>query len=64
MVRIPSPKYNPKYDLPPVEEEVFRKRKGLEQEVDARELEMWMLLNATAKTDSRPLPTVAPTVLE
>ena len=58
------PKDDPKYDLPPVEDEIFGKSQGWEQEVDAGELEPWMLLNATAKTESRPLPTVSPTVLE
>ena len=58
------PQGRPQVRPPPVEDEVFGKSQGSEQEVDAGELELWMLLNATANTDSRLLPTVAPTFLE
>ena len=57
-------KYNLKYALPPVEKDIFMNSQGSEQEMDAGELLPWMLLNATLNTESRPLPTVAPTVLE
>ena len=55
-VQTPPPKDNPKYDLPPVENKIFGKSQGSEQEVDAGELEQWMILNATDKTESRPVP--------
>ena len=58
------PKYNLKYALPPVEKDIFMNSQGSEQEMDAGELLPWMLLNATLNTESRPLPTVSPTVLE
>ena len=47
-----------------MEDNVFGKIQGSEQEVHAGELELWMLLNATANTESHPLPMVVPTFLE
>ena len=47
-----------------MEEEIFEKSQGSDQEVDAGDLELWMLPNATVNTESRPLPMVSPTVLE
>ena len=58
------PQGRPQVRPPPVEDEVFGKSQGSEQEVDAGELELWMLLNATVNMESHPLPMVVPTFLE